>query len=188
MMDWPTVETERLVLRGWRTEDFEHYAEFAADPEVARFLGGVQSREDAWRSMAMVIGHWVLRGFGFWAVERKSDGAFVGRVGLWQPEGWPGLEVGWTLARPFWGHGYATEAALACRDYGFRTYPVDRLVSLIAADNVRSQAVAGRIGEIRGAPFALVFRGETFVNDVWEITRERWQGLPKPLPLLEPLL
>jgi len=55
------------------------------------------------------IGHWTLRGYGTWAVERKSDGAFIGRVGLINPEGWPGLEVGWTLGKPYWGQGYATE-------------------------------------------------------------------------------
>ena len=61
--------------------------------------------------MALVLGHWQLRGFGLWAVEERATGMLAGRVGCWQPEGWPGLEIGWALRREFWGRGYATEAA-----------------------------------------------------------------------------
>jgi RimJ/RimL family protein N-acetyltransferase len=92
-----------------------------------------------------MLGHWTLRGFGLWAVNRKSDGIFIGRVGLYYPDGWPGLEVGWVLARPYWGHGYATEAASASRDYGFKNYPVPNLISVIHPDNLASQRVAERL-------------------------------------------
>jgi RimJ/RimL family protein N-acetyltransferase len=172
--DYPVVETERLILRGWREEDLDGYAELVADPEVTRFIGGVQTRNDAWRTMAGIIGHWSLRGYGFWVVERKSDRAFLGRIGLWQPEGWPGMEVGWTLARAHWGQGYATEAAKASLDYGFKNYPVAKLVSTIHADNRASQKVAERVGETKGGPFALQLFGTVTLVDVWEITRERW--------------
>lgn len=97
----PILETERLVLRGWRPEDFEFYAVHMADPEVTRFITPLPTRADAWRNMATVVGHWVLRGYGFWAVERKEDGILLGRVGLWSPEGWPGIEVGWALGKPY---------------------------------------------------------------------------------------
>jgi RimJ/RimL family protein N-acetyltransferase len=78
-----------------------------ADPEVMRYLGDGQppNRKDAWRQMALFIGHWALRGYGLWAIERKSDGRLIGRAGLWRPEGWPGLELGWALARASWGRG-----------------------------------------------------------------------------------
>ncbi len=173
----PRLETERLVLREWRNEDFEPLAAFLADPEVMRYLGGhTIARNDAWRNMARTIGHWYLRGFGVWAVERKEDGAFIGRVGLIYPEGWPGLEVGWTLGRPFWGKGYATEAAIASMNYGFLTQPAERLISVIDPANKASQAVAKRIGETKGERLELVVEGERFAADIWSITRQAWKA------------
>jgi RimJ/RimL family protein N-acetyltransferase len=172
MLAVPVIETERLVLRGWRNDDLDAFSPMSADAEVMRFIGGATpSRNDAWRIMASFAGHWLLRGFGFWVVERKSDHAFLGRVGLWQPEGWPGMEVGWALHRPFWGKGYATEAAKAALDYGFANYPVTRLISLIAPENHASQRVAERLGETRGAPVTLTIFGRSFVADCWEIRR-----------------
>ena len=108
----PRLETERLIMREWRNSDLDAMAAILVDPKVMRYLSGEPLvRNDAWRNLASAAGHWVLRGYGTWAVERKSDGALIGRVGLIQPEGWPGLEVGWTLGRPYWGQGYATESA-----------------------------------------------------------------------------
>ena len=141
------METERLVLRMFRESDTDAYAEMVADPEVMRFLGKPMSRPEAWRNMAMVLGHWHLRGFGFWAVEEKESGELVGRVGCWQPEGWPGLEVGWALRRRFWGRGYATEAARASLEYAFTKLDQTRVISLIAPENVNSIRVAERLGE-----------------------------------------
>ncbi len=117
------LTSERLVLRMFRESDLDAYADMCGDAEVMRYLGDGHtfSRAEAWRSMAVVIGHWQLRGFGLWAVEERSTGLLAGRVGCWQPEGWPGLEVGWALRREFWGSGYATEAAL--RGGRFRVQP-----------------------------------------------------------------
>jgi RimJ/RimL family protein N-acetyltransferase len=83
----PVIETERLVLRGWRGSDFEAHAEMSADAEVQRFLGGPLEREQSWRSLAVHVGHWTLRGYGNWALERRSNGRLIGRAGLWNPEG-----------------------------------------------------------------------------------------------------
>lgn len=143
------LETERLVLRMFRESDTDAYAEMVGDPEVMRFLGGGQPvpRAEAWRNMAMVLGHWQLRGYGMWAVEEKATGELAGRVGCWRPEGWPGLEVGWTLRRSFWGRGYATEAARASIEYAFTTLDQMRVISLIAPENVNSIRVAERLGE-----------------------------------------
>src|SRR6266480_2961349 len=102
-----TLETERLLLRPIRQTDLEAYAAMCADPEVMRYLGdrAVLSREDAWRQMAMLVGHWSLRGFGSWALEERATGRFLGRAGLHYPEGWPDREVNWALARQYWGKG-----------------------------------------------------------------------------------
>jgi RimJ/RimL family protein N-acetyltransferase len=117
----------------------------------------------------------MLRGYGAWAVERKSDSAMVGRVGMINPEGWPGLEIGWTLGKAAWGKGYATEAAAAALRYAFLTQPVDRLISNIDPENVASQAVANRLGESKGERTALRVAGKDYPVDIWSITRGEWQ-------------
>jgi RimJ/RimL family protein N-acetyltransferase len=163
----PVVETPRLVLRGWRAADFEAYAAMLADASVARFVGGVLDAPGAWRQMALHTGHWALRGYGNWAVERRSDGVLLGRAGLWQPEGWPGLEVGWMLARDAWGQGYATEAARAAISWAWTELAADRLISIVARDNPRSVRVAERLGMRRAS--AEAFRG----RPVWIYALDR---------------
>jgi RimJ/RimL family protein N-acetyltransferase len=146
-MTVPTVSTERLILRDWRDSDLDAHAAMSADAEVQRFLsGGPIDRIQAWREMALHAGHWALRGYGNWAVERKEDGVFLGRVGLWNPEGWFGLEVGWKLARHAWGNGYATEAARASVEWGFTCLDAEEIISVIRPANVASIAVARRLG------------------------------------------
>ena len=172
----PRLETERLIMREWRHSDLDEFAPFLADMEVMRYLSGeTLPRNEAWRNIAGAAGHWLLRGYGTWAVARKSDDALVGRVGLINPEGWPGLEVGWTLGRPYWGQGYATESARAAMNYGFLTQSVDKLISLINVDNKASQAVAQRLGETRGENWDLTFAGKTHHCHIWTITREEWR-------------
>ncbi|HWA91695.1 MAG TPA: GNAT family N-acetyltransferase [Rhizomicrobium sp.] len=171
----PILETERLTLRGWRPEDFEALAAIHGDPKVMIFLGGVQERNDAWRSLASLAGHWALRGYGKWAVTRKSDRAMLGRVGLINPEGWPGIELGWTLGSQYWGQGYATEAARAGMDYAFLTQPIDRLISCIDPDNIASQAVAKRLGQHKAERTELRIGGQPFPVDIWAISRDEWK-------------
>jgi len=144
----PQLTTTRLLLRAWREDDLDDYAAMCADPEVMRFIGSGTplDRADSWRWIALTVGHWELRGFGQWALESRSDGTLVGRAGLWQPEGWPGLEVGWALARSQWGHGFATEAGQAAIDFAWRSLHASEIISLIQPDNIRSQRVAGRLG------------------------------------------
>ncbi len=174
----PRLETGRLILRGYKPEDFEPFAAFMADEDVMRYLSGApMARNDAWRNLASLIGHWALRGYGMWAVERKSDGAFIGRIGLNNPEGWPGLEVGWTLGKPYWGQGYATEAARAALHYAFMTQPDERIISVIHPENRASQAVAARLGETKGPFHELVIGGKAYPTEIWSISRAEWAKL-----------
>jgi len=160
-VDIPELLTPRLRLRGLREEDFDAYAAMVAHPEVARQLstGVPVAREDAWRLLATMVGHWALRGYGNWAVEESASGAFVGRVGLWKPEGWPDVEVGWCLLPEYWGRGYATEAARASLRWAHDELGRDHVLSFIKPDNARSIAVVERLGGrpagtivVRGVP------------------------------------
>lgn len=146
----PTLETERLRLRSLGGSDLDDYAALYGDPEVLRYLGcGPEpwDRGRCWRHMAFLKGHWQLAGAGIWAVEHRETGAFLGLIGFAAPEGWPGFELAWTLARRWWGHGYATEGARAALDHAFTTLEKDRVISLIHPDNAASIRVAERIGE-----------------------------------------
>jgi RimJ/RimL family protein N-acetyltransferase len=143
------LRTSRLILRLPRESDFDAYAGMCADAEVMRYQGDGKplSRLEAWRNLAVTLGHWQLRGYGLWACELRATGEFIGRIGCWYPEGWPGFEVGWTLRHEFWGHGYATEAARASLKYAFGVLNQPRVISLIHPDNAASIRVALRIGE-----------------------------------------
>jgi RimJ/RimL family protein N-acetyltransferase len=147
----PTLETERLRLRSFRSSDLDDYAALRADPKVLRYLVGAGGepwdRGRSSRHLAFMIGHWQVWGTGTWAVEHKEAGAFIGFVGFSEPEGWPGFELGWTLARRYWGHGYATEAAGEALAYAFTTLNRDRVISLIHPENRASIRVAERLGE-----------------------------------------
>src|SRR3954468_12328644 len=144
-----TLQTQRLRLRPFRNEDLDAYAAICGDPEVMRYLGtGVTlNRQDTWRAMAGILGHWQLLVYGMFAMEIRETGELIGRTGYLDPPGWPGFELGWVLGRAWWGKGYAVEAAVRCRDYAFDQMGRDRLISLIRPDNHRSIRVAEKIGE-----------------------------------------
>lgn len=94
-----------------------------------------------------MLGHWQLRGYGQWTVVEKATGEVIGRVGLWNPDGWPGIELGWITRRSRWGHGFATEAARAALDWTWRHVDTDHVISIIQPDNLASIHVAQKIGE-----------------------------------------
>lgn len=169
----PTLETDRLILRAPQAEDFEAWAEFAADEETNRHLGGVQERPAAWRGMCTMTGAWVVRGFSMFSVIEKETGRWVGRLGPWQPEGWPGTEVGWGIVRDRWGKGYATEGATAAIDWAFDTLGWDEVVHTIDKENVNSIAVAKRLGStlLREAVLPAPLNWPV---QVWGQSREQW--------------
>ena len=170
----PTLETPRLILRGWRPDDFGPYAAMLADGETARFItvqGRALSHGEAWNETVWLIGHWQLLGYGMFVVEERCTGAFLGRVGPLRPPHWPAFEIAWSLAPAARGKGYATEAARAAIDWSFATFPLDRIVSTIDPRNKASRKVAERLGErLTGERFT-PFRDPC---DVWEMRREDW--------------
>lgn len=148
MLEIPEIETARLRLTALAERHFDDYAAMLADPDSTRFIGDGQplDRTNAWRSLAMLLGHWQLRGCGMWALERKSDGAFVGRAGLMNPDGWPDLELGWMLSPEHRHHGYATEASAAVLGFAWKALHAPRTISLIRPGNLAAAHVAQRLG------------------------------------------
>ncbi|MEM7525567.1 MAG: GNAT family N-acetyltransferase [Pseudomonadota bacterium] len=141
----PTLETERLTLRALNLKDIDAMAAFYAS-DRSKFVGGPMRLDQTWRVMATELGHWAMLGFGRWALEEKATGQFAGVSGLWEPEGFPELELGWDLMNGFEGRGFATEAGRAARDYAYGEMGAKTVISLIAPGNAGSKAVAGRLG------------------------------------------
>lgn len=168
----PVLETARLGLRGSRVDDLDPFAAMLADPEVARLKGleGGAGREQCWAGLARILGHWALRDFGLFVVEERGSGAFVGTIGVIEPLGWPRPELTWTVARPRWNRGFATEAAAAVRDWAFEILPDRELLSMVPPDNPASRRVAEKIG---GMPRGEVRLGGGPVG-LYAFGRSRW--------------
>jgi RimJ/RimL family protein N-acetyltransferase len=167
-----TLETERLILRMLQDSDIDAFAEMCGDPEVMRYIGDGQplARPVAWRRMAMMVGHWTLRGYGLWAAVEKSSGDLIGHIGFWNPDGWPGFEVGWSLRRSFWGCGHATEGARKALHFAFTEMKQAQVISLIHPQNAASIRVALRLGERMAGPIKVM--GKAALK--YCITREEW--------------
>jgi RimJ/RimL family protein N-acetyltransferase len=146
----PELRTSRLLLRGWRLEDRLPFAELNGDPRVTEFLGRIRDRAASDELLDLVEEHWDRHGFGLWAVERTADGVFLGFTGLSTPSFeaafTPAVEVGWRFAYHAWGHGYATEAAMAALAFGFERLGLHEIVSFTTVANVRSRRVMERLG------------------------------------------
>lgn len=161
------LQTGRLRLRQFTEADLGQYAPMVADREVMRYIGtgAAMNRMEAWRSIAGILGHWQMRGYGMWALELKASGEFIGRAGFLNPEGWPGFELGWMLARAHWGKGYALEAARRALAYAFDDLGRERVISLIRPGNARSIRVAETLGE-RLAGEVRLMRAKALVYEV----------------------
>jgi RimJ/RimL family protein N-acetyltransferase len=175
MPDFPVLQTERLILRCPEERDLDGFAEMMADPEAARFLGGVKPRSEVWRALAALAGSWVIKGYGMFSVVEKATGRWIGRIGPWKPEGWPGSEVAWGLTPSAWGRGYATEAAEACVDFAFERLGWDEVIHTIDPGNTPSQAVARRVGSRYLRPGRLPAPIDLDL-DVWGQTRAEWRA------------
>lgn len=145
-----SIRTERLVLRRWRDEDLGPFADLNADPEVMEFMPALLDRAESDALAMRIRQQFEQRGFGLWAVEVPEEAPFIGYVGLSVPRFTaaftPCVEIGWRLARPYWGRGYATEAARASMTFGCERVGLEEIVSFTVPANVRSIAVMERLG------------------------------------------
>lgn len=191
----PWLETERLILRGWRPEDRAPFATMNADPQVAEFLSRALDRAASDALIDRIVGHWADDGHGLWAVERRDDGRFIGFVGLTTPSFeaafTPCVEIGWRLAPEAWGNGYATEGARAALRFGFERIGLAKIVSFTVPANVRSRAVMERIGLTRdpaddfehpGLPEGHPLRKHV----LYRLSRSDWPRVWRPVAVSRP--
>jgi RimJ/RimL family protein N-acetyltransferase len=170
------LETPRLLLRPPHAEDLDAWAEMMQDAEAARFIGGLMPRAVSWRGIMTMIGAWHAQGFAMFSVFERSTGRWVGRVGPWQPEGWPGSEIGWAIVRDRWGRGYATEGAIAATNWAFDSLGWTEIIHSISPENVASQMVARKLGSRNLGPGWLPPPYQDDVVDIWGQSRDEWRA------------
>ena len=172
----PLLVTEHLILRPPAAEDLDGWAAFHADPEAMRFLGGVVSRAASWRMLCTMAGAWHIRGFSMFSLIERSSGRWVGRVGPWQPEGWPGTEVGWGVLPEFAGRGYAREAAVASIDFAVEMLHWDEVIHCIDPANSASIKLAERLGAVDRGPTTLPAPLDVFAVNRWSQSAAEWKA------------
>ena len=170
------ITTPRLLLRVPRLDDLDPWTEMMSDEETARFIGGVIPRPLCWRALMTMIGAWHATGISMFSVIEEATGRWVGRLGPWMPDGWPGPEVGWALVRDCWGRGFATVGAAAAIDWAFDRLGWDRVIHSISPENVSSQAVARKLGSRNLGPGALPPPYQDSRIDLWGQSRDEWRA------------
>lgn len=181
------LNTERLILRQWTEEDFGPFATMCADPDVMEYFPSLLTREESYAMGRRVRSLIEQRGWGFWAVEVPEQHTFIGFVGLHIPKDHlpfaPCVEIGWRLAKAFWGQGYATEAAKASLGYAFTELNLNEVVSFTALPNQRSQAVMNKIGMRNSGENFLhpdVEQGHDLQEHVlYRISQQDWESAPQ---------
>lgn len=171
----PTLETERLILRPSEAEDFDAFCEMYADEQTMKFLGGVQTPPEVWRTLCLITGAWAIEKASFFSIIEKATGKWIGRLGPWHPNSWPGTEVGWGLIAGATGRGYATEGAAAAMDYAVDILGWTTIVHSISSENVNSIKVAERLGSyfMRRAKAPAPFIGHEW--DLYGQTADEWR-------------
>lgn len=142
------LHTPRLLLSALDRSDLETFTALHADVDVTRYLSPPRplTGAESFRLFAQILGHWQLRGYGYWAIRHRQTHEWLGVAGLWFPVGWPDVELGWRLFPSAWKQGYAREAGEILLEHAFHTLRLKRVVSIIHAQNARSIALAGRLG------------------------------------------
>lgn len=177
----PTLTTARLILRPPRHEDFNGFAEMGAEEETMRFIGGLQARDAAWRTMATLAGAWSLLGYSMFSVLKRDTGEWIGRLGPWRPGGkegsWPGDEVGWGLKQSAMGQGYAQEGAIAAIDWAFDHLGWDHVIHCIDKQNAPSIALAKRLGStLEREDHQLAAPFEAHRVDIYGQAKAQWKA------------
>lgn len=163
MFNIPRIETEHLILRAPEQGDVEATIEFLMDPVRAAGFGAEPDRSGAWRWFAMNLGHWALRGYGYFIIEDKASGLPCGLVGIWAPDGWPEPELGYVVFEGFEGRGIAYEAAIAARAWGYTELGLASVGSHIVPGNTRSIALAERMGATYERTYTNPHMGEDMI-------------------------
>ena len=174
-LDGLKIETPRLLLRLPTLEDLDPWAVMMQDEETTKYIGGTAPREVTWRALMTMIGSWHAMGFGMFSVIEKGTGRWIGRLGPWMPEGWPGTEVGWALVRESWGRGYATEGAAAATDWAFDNLGWSDVIHSIDPANIASQGVAQRLGSTNRGRGKLPPPFHEATIDIWGQSKEEWR-------------
>lgn len=172
----PQLLTPRLLLRVPSLADLERWADMMSDPAATRFIGGKQPRSTVWRAIMCMIGAWHETGVAMFSVIDRESGQWLGRVGPWRPDGWPGAEVGWSLHRDAWGRGIALEAACASMDYAVDVLGWTQIVHSIDPDNVASQQLARRLGSTCIGPGQLPDPHHEARVDLWGQSAQQWRA------------
>jgi RimJ/RimL family protein N-acetyltransferase len=181
MLNGPLLVTRRLILRPPAAEDFPAYAAFCQEEGTNDFIGGKQEPSPAWRQWCSLAGAWHIRGFSMFSVIERSSGTWVGRVGPWEPEGWPAKEIGYGVSAQFSGRGYAFEATVAACDFAVEFLGWSELVHCIAPDNVRSQNLARRLGAVNSGPTRMPAPFQDYPVDAWRQSADQWRTRRKEM-------
>ncbi len=182
MTSLPTLETERLLLRPPELDDFVRWCEMMSDEATTRYIGGVLPPALVWRSIMAMRGAWDLTGVSMFSVIDKASGAWIGRVGPWQPFEWPGTEVGWSMHPAAQGRGLAFEAAVACMDYAVDVLGWSDVIHTIEPGNVRSQRLAQRLGSQLMGPSKLPPPFQDAKVELWGQRAAQWRSFRAQLP------
>ncbi len=159
--------TERLIFRQWKKSDYPKVADFFSKKENAKYVGGILSRENAWRLIATYLGMYHLNGYSYYAVEEKESGHFIGAIGLYDSEHWPEPEMGYWLLPEGQGKGYGVEGATAVKQYAEEVLKFESLVSFIASANEPSKKLSSKIGGKYEKKIDLLDFGEHEVYRYW---------------------
>ena len=175
-MSSPILFTQRLILRVPGPQDFDAFADMCADADTMRFVGGQMNRAQAWRLFCTLAGAWSIKGWSMFSVIERDTGRWVGRIGPWTPEGWPGNEVGWGVSREFAGKGYAYEAAVASVDYAVDILRWDDVMHTIDPENLPSIKLAERLGATNRGPTQLPAPFAEVRVDDWGQSAASWKA------------